>query len=124
MNGAMVRLEANECMPDSALLTLRRHDGVALVFVRDHRPEAMRRDARTKPIPGRLLLGMWEVCRSPDPLYEYDAFRANALRLLTHDPFRLLDLPVCSLLSRHSWRHGACTGPAPCTRVRWRQPVP
>lgn len=77
MDGVLLELGPSDAVPSQALCTLRRADGAALVFVAAEASEASRRvsyDPR-----GKLLLGRWHHSKSPDPLYEYDAFRASVL---------------------------------------------
>eukprot|EP00966_Prymnesium_polylepis_P250503 5792921-Prymnesium_polylepis.1 len=98
MDGAIVILQPGQPAPQGTQLTLRRVDGAAISFVRDNRPPEERASRGKSAVPGTLSFGMWGKSRGPDPLYEYDAFRRQALDLLRDDPRGLLAKPVCLLL--------------------------
>ncbi len=97
MHGRCVLLRATEPEPQGAHLRFERSDGLVLYFC----------DARVRVSAEAI----WQLSRfggqyrrSPDPLYEYDDFRARALALLdpatppVRDAAALLDGPACELL--------------------------
>ena len=102
MDGAVHTIPPSEPIPGTALLVIRRDDGAAIVFVADNTPRTERLSSGRRAIPGRLLLGMWSANRSPDPVWEYEAFRAGVLRRAP-----MLDAPICEVLLDQSIFNGA-----------------
>ena len=101
MHGRCVLLTANEEEPYGVHLCFLRRDGARLCFV----------DSRVRTTStGVWQFGLWGGAyrRSPDPVYEYDAFRQRALALLgstshqitppLRDAAAVLAAPACELL--------------------------
>ena len=109
MDGMLLTVPADVAPPAGTLLRLVREDGVALCFVRDGMPSTERQGSGKKAIAfGKVLLGMWSHDRSPDPLFEYDAFRSNVLALLDNERGLggLLSGPVCELMNEQAFFNG------------------
>jgi hypothetical protein len=105
MDGALRELLPGAAVPRESLLTLRREDGAAMAFVCKEDSTRTVQALGYEP-GGRLLLGQWTESSSPDPLYEYAAFRARVLDLLNADPLGMLSKPICELLLEPRWFNG------------------
>jgi hypothetical protein len=105
MDGALREYLPGAAVPHESLLTLRRDDGAAMAFVRKEDSTRTVQALGYEP-GGRLLLGQWTESSSPDPLYEYAAFRARVLDLLNADPLGMLSKPICELLLEPRWFNG------------------
>ena len=132
MHGRCVLLRAGEAEPRGVHLRFVRSDGSVLAFV----------DARVRVTKDAIWhFGMWggPHRRSPDPLYEFDAFAARALALLdaeahaeaidregegagvappVRDAAALLAAPVCELLLDQRICNGVGVRKEPRTRGR------
>ena len=105
MDGALREYLPGAAVTHESLLTLRRDDGAAMAFVRKEDSTRTVQALGYEP-GGRLLLGQWTESSSPDPLYEYAAFRARVLDLLNADPLGMLSKPICELLLEPRWFNG------------------
>ena len=112
MHGRCVLLRSDEDVPKGAHLRFVRADGSVLAFI----------DARVRVSHDAIWqFGLWggPYRRSPDPLYEYSAFRARALSLLdaaappVRDANAVLDAPVCEFLLDQR----ICNGVGNCMRA-------
>lgn len=98
MHGRCVLLRPGDVEPQGVHLRFVRNDGATLCFV----------DARVRSTStGVWQFGSWggDFRRSPDPVYEYEAFRERALALLVggaaapvRDAATVLAAPVCETL--------------------------